>query len=73
MKQVLIWGFFTHATILFAALFLTLLILDRYNPSMDFISSGVSKLFLLGFVLCALVSSVMTAVFQFRGRNPKSK
>ena len=61
--------FLTHATIVFAALFLTLLVLDHYNPSMDFISSGVSKLFLLGFALCAFVSSILSAISQFRERH----
>ncbi len=73
MKPRLFWRFLTHATILLAALFLTLLVLDRFNPSMDFISSDVSKWFLLALALSAFVSSIITAVLQFRERYPKDK
>lgn len=73
MKSRLFWRFLTHATILLAALFLTLLVLDQFNPSMDFISSDVSKWFLLAFALCAFISSIITAVLQFRERHPKGK
>ncbi len=66
MKRHFVWRFFTHATILLSALFLTLLVLDQYNPSMDFVSSDVSKWFLLAFALSALISSVYAAVRQFR-------
>ncbi|HWQ59485.1 MAG TPA: hypothetical protein VN540_10730 [Clostridia bacterium] len=69
MKRDFVWRFLTHATLLLAALFLTLLVLDQYNPSMDFISSDVSKWFLLGFALCAFISSIMTAVRQFQARR----
>ena len=69
MKRDFIWRFLTHATILLAGLFLTLLVLDQYTPSMDFVTSDVSKLFLLGFALCALISSIIAAVKQFRERR----
>jgi hypothetical protein len=73
MKPRLFWRFLTHATILLAALFLTLLVLDQYNPSMDFVSSDVSKWFLLAFALCAFISSIITATLQYRERHPKNK
>ena len=73
MKTRLFWRVLTHATLLGALLFLTLLVLDQFNPSMDFISSDVSKLFLLGFALCAFLSSVHSAVSQFRERNRKEQ
>jgi len=69
MKWDHLWRFLTHATILLAALFLTLFVLDQYNPSMDFLSSDVSKLYLVGFALCAFVSSIITAIRQFQARR----
>lgn len=73
MKKHRLWRVFTHMTLVLAALFLTLLVLDSYNPSMDFISSGVSKIFLLAFSLCALISSLLAAVFLFRERRAREK
>lgn len=73
MKTRLIWRILTHATLLGALLFVTLLVLDQFNPTMDFINSDVSKLFLLCFALCALLSSVHSALSQFRERNRKEQ
>lgn len=42
----------SHACIVLSLVILTLLIVDRYNPSMDFINNDGSKLFIL--LLCAL-------------------
>ncbi len=69
MKKHRLWRVLTHMTLVLSALFLTLLVLDRYNPSMDFIASDVSKIFLLAFALCALASSLAAAVFLFRERR----
>ena len=41
-----------HGTIILAIMYLALLIADHYNPTMDFINNGVTKVLIL--ILCML-------------------
>ncbi len=69
MKKLLIWEILTHATLVLSAMFLTFVIIDRFNPAMEFIGSDVSDWFLLAFALCALVSSILSAMKIYRHKK----
>ena len=56
MKRLL--SILPHITIILSAMFLVFLILDQYNPMMNFINSDASKTLLLLFC----VSSMSTAI-----------
>lgn len=47
-----------HITIILSAMFITLWILDKYNPLMNFLDSDLSNILLL--ILCAF--SLVTAI-----------
>ncbi len=61
MKKQIWHKLLTHATIILAALFLTITVIDRFNPQMEFLNSDVTDIFLIAFSSVALVSSVVTA------------
>ena len=46
-----IWKLLTHAVLILAVMFGVFFVLDRFNPSMDFINSSLSKALLLVFAL----------------------
>ncbi len=49
----------SHACVVLSLMILTLLVVDRFNPSMDFINNDMSKLFIL--LLC--VFSTLLSLF----------
>ena len=68
-----IWKLLTHAVLILAVMFGVFFVLDRFNPSMDFINSSLSKALLLVFALLSIVNCVLTAICQFNIRYPSSK
>ena len=48
---------FAHLSIIFAGVFITLTILNQYNPSMGFLTSATSGIFILLFCLCVITLS----------------
>ena len=50
----------SHACIILSLMLLTLLVVDRFNPSMDFINNDISKLMLC--ILCVL--AVLLGILQ---------
>lgn len=66
MKKHILRKLLTHATMILAALFLTITVIDRFNPSMDFLNSDVTDWFLLAFSSLALISSAITAVKLYK-------
>ena len=53
-------SFFAHAGILFSGVFITLVILNFYNPTMGFLTSTVSTVFILLFCLSVVALAVAT-------------
>lgn len=49
-----------HLTIVFSGVFLTLTIINVFNPAMQFLSGTVTKVFLVLFCLIALSLAVVT-------------
>ena len=56
----------SHVTIMFAGVFLTLLIINIFNPAMQFLSSGVTNVFLWLFCLSAGALGVISVILYRR-------
>jgi hypothetical protein len=50
----------SHLSIIFSGVFITLAILNQYNPGMGFLTSRVSLIFILGFCLSVIALAVAT-------------
>ena len=53
---------FAHLSILFAGMFITLTILNQYNPAMGFLTGRLASVFILLFCLWVVALSVATIV-----------
>jgi uncharacterized membrane protein len=51
---------FAHLSIVFAGVFVTLTILNQYNPAMGFLTSKLTSVFIILFCLWVVVLSVAT-------------
>ena len=51
---------FSHLSIIFSGMFITLTILNQYNPGMGFLTSTVSMVFIFLFCLSVVALSVAT-------------
>jgi len=51
---------FSHLSIIFSGVFITLTILNQYNPGMGFLTSRVSMVFVLLFCLSVVALAVAT-------------
>lgn len=51
---------FAHLSIIFSGVFITLTILNQYNPTMGFLTSKTSGIFILLFCLSVITLSVAT-------------
>ncbi|MEG1523934.1 MAG: hypothetical protein RRZ24_08990 [Clostridia bacterium] len=54
-----------HTNIVFVGVFLTLWVINTVNPKMQFLSSGITNIFLLLFCLSALALAIL-CVLQYR-------
>ena len=59
-------SFLGNCNIVFALVFLVLMILNQFNPAMLFLASGISKIFLLLFCLSSITMGVVTLVIDYR-------
>ena len=50
---------FSHLTVILALMFLVFLILDQFNPMMNFVDSGISRWLLAGLCLSGIIQSVL--------------
>jgi hypothetical protein len=48
-----------HITIILSAMFITLWILDKYNPLMNFLDSDMSNILLLIFCISAMITAIV--------------
>ena len=51
---------FSHLSIIFSGVFITLTILNQYNPGMGFLTSTISTVFILLFCLSVVALAVAT-------------
>lgn len=65
MKTLLNWikRFLPHLVIIMGLIFLVFLILDRYNPTMDFTGNVISNYLLYGFCVAAIIQAGL-AVYE---------
>ena len=54
-----------HTTVILALMFLVFLVLDQFNPMMNFIDNGISRWLLAG--LC--VSGITQSVLHWKGEE----
>ncbi|HRX58003.1 MAG TPA: hypothetical protein P5075_04450 [Eubacteriales bacterium] len=60
---------FAHLSIMFSGVFITLVILHLYNPSMGFLTSDVSLIYILCF--CATVTALSIATVAEQRRHAR--
>ncbi len=66
MKKHRLWNAASHGSTIMSVVFIVLFIIDRYNPSMDFLGSEQSDWLLLVFCLLSLVNGILSALNLFR-------
>lgn len=79
MKRWKIWfkRILPHACIIISGMILTLLIVDYYNPSMEFINNDITKGILLAFVILVVTLAIsyirirMRALLKSKRRRMK--
>lgn len=66
----------SHLNIVFGTVFLVLVILNKFNSGMQFLSSPVTRWFLLLFSLCGVVLGIVSVALHrrtLRARMAKSR
>jgi hypothetical protein len=53
-----------HITIILSAMFMTLWILDQYNPLMNFLDSDMSNILLLIFCISSMITAIVMVVLE---------
>ncbi len=66
-----LWGAVGHAAIVLGAAFGVLLVLDLYNPMMEYLTGLTGRVFLAVFCLCAIVNGVLTVRHLLRRARGK--
>ena len=51
-------GLFSHLTVILGMMFLVFLVLDQFNPMMNFIDNSVSRWMLAGLCFSGIVSGI---------------
>ena len=52
-------GLLNHLTVIFGMIFLVFLVLDQFNPLMDFVGSSISRWLLAAFCLSGICRSIL--------------
>ena len=52
-------GLMNHLTVIFGMVFLVFLLLDQFNPMMNFVDNGISRWLLAAFCVCGIGRSVL--------------
>jgi hypothetical protein len=68
-----IWGFFAHASIIVGMMFIVFFVIDRFNPAMEFLTSGLSKWLIFLLAVCALFTGLYSAVFLFQKQKRRDE
>ena len=61
-------GFFSHLTVIFGMIFLVFLVLDQFNPMMNFIDNDVSRWMLAAFCASGIIGSILA--WRNKSREP---
>ncbi len=54
-----LYNVFTHLCVIFSIMFLTFLILDQFNPMMNFINNDISRWLLAGLCVSGMGQSIL--------------
>ena len=52
-------GFLNHLTVIFGMMFLVFLVLDQFNPMMNFVDNGISRWLLALMCVCGISRSIL--------------
>ncbi len=55
-----------HLTVILSLMFLVFLVLDQFNPLMNFIDNGISRWLLAALCVCGVIQSVGSAAWKGR-------
>jgi hypothetical protein len=65
----LIWGFFSHASIIIGLMLVVFFLIDRFNPAAGFLTSGLSQWLILLFAICATGNGLLSAQMLFQRKR----
>ena len=51
--------FLSHVTLILSAMFIVFLVLDQFNPMMNFVDNGISRWLLAAFCICGISRSIL--------------
>lgn len=68
-----LWGFFAHAGIIVGMMFVVFFAIDRFNPAMEFLTSGLSKWLILFLAVCAVGDGLFSAVLLFQRQKRREE
>ena len=57
---------FSHLTVILSLVFIVFLILDQFNPMMNFVDNGISRWLLAALCFSAIMQSVCSAAWNGR-------
>jgi len=63
-----LWKIFPHAAIVLSSVFVVFLILDHFNPTMNFVNNSISTALLGGLCAASFISSVILVIRDRRGK-----
>ena len=52
-------GLLNHLTVIFGIMFLVFLVLDQFNPMMNFVDNGISRCLLAALCICGISRSIL--------------
>ena len=55
---------FSHLTVILSLMFAVFLILDQFNPMMNFVDNGISRCLLAALCVCGIIQSVCSAAWN---------
>lgn len=62
-----------HSCLVLSGLVVTLFILDRFNPTMEYLSSSISKGVLLFFALLVMLQTIMSLIGMRKSDRAREK
>ena len=54
-----VYGLFNHLTVMFGMVFLVFLVLDQFNPMMNFVDNSISRWLLAAFCICGISRGIL--------------
>jgi NADH:ubiquinone oxidoreductase subunit 2 (subunit N) len=61
-----------HITIILSIMFITLWILDKYNPNMNFLDSKLSSILMLILFIMSIITSIIAVVWERKNDDSKT-